>query len=309
MSPTRNWRALSAASVATVSLLLAACGGGSSASSNAPEKSELTGIYAGAPVAASLPAGSTAAKIKERGELVVGAALDAPLLSQQDPTNPDKVEGFDITLAKLLATYIIGEPKVKIVPPASQTREAMLQNKTVDVVFNTYTITEERAKQIQFAGPYFLSGLAIAVPAGNPAGIKTLDDLKGKKVIVGANTPAVDFIKTKVPSAQVVTFDTDPQAIQALTQGRGDAYVQDYLLLATDAVANKGIALATGALTEEPYGIGLPPNDPDFKAFVNDWITKVESGGQWADAFKGSIGAATGQDAPSAPKIGSVPGS
>lgn len=307
MATTRRWRAASAASVAALSLILAACGGGSD--SDGESGAQATGIFADAPVAESLPEGSTMAKIKERGELVVAAALDAPLLSQQNPTNPDEVEGFDITLAKLLATYILGEPKVKIVPPASQTREAMLQNETVDVVFNTYTITEERAQQIQFAGPYFLSGLAIAVPKGNPDGIEGIDDLAGKKVIVGANTPAVDYVKQEVPDAELVTFDTDPQAVQALTQGRGVAYVQDYLLLATDAVSNDDIELATGALTAEPYGIGLPPNDPDFKAFVNEWLTKIQDGGQWAQAFEDSIGEVTGQDAPDAPEIGSVPGS
>ena len=307
MAPTRRWRAASAASLAALSLILAACGGGSEAAGDSG--SEATGIFADAPVAESLPEGSTMAKIKEKGELVVAAALDAPLLSQQDPTDPDKVEGFDITLAKLLATYIIGEPKVKIVPPASQTREAMLQNETVDVVFNTYTITEERAQQIQFAGPYFLSGLAIAVPKGNPDGIDSIDDLAGKQVIVGANTPAVDYVKQEVPDADLVTFDTDPQAIQALAQGRGVAYVQDYLLLATDAATNDDIELATGALTAEPYGIGLPPNDPDFKAFVNDWLEKIDDGGQLAQAFEDSIGKVTGQEAPAAPEIGSVPGS
>ena len=307
MAPTRRWRAASAASVAALGLILAACGGGSDSADDAGSKA--TGIFADAPVAESLPEGSTMAKIKENGELVVAAALDAPLLSQQDPTNPDKVEGFDITLAKLLATYIIGKPNVKIVPPASQTREAMLQNKTVDVVFNTYTITEERAQQIQFAGPYFLSGLAIAVPKGNPDDIDSIDDLAGKKVIVGANTPAVDYVKQEVPDAELVTFDTDPQAVQALAQGRGVAYVQDYLLLATDAASNKDIELASGALTAEPYGIGLPPNDPDFKTFVNEWLEKIQDGGQWAQAFEDSIGKVTGQKAPEAPEIGSVPGS
>lgn len=307
MASTRRRLAASAASVAALSLVLAACGGDSDASGDAG--SEATGIFADAPVAESIPEGSTAARIKEEGELVVAAALDAPLLSQQDPTNPDDVEGFDITLAKLLATYIIGEPNVKIVPPASQTREAMLQNETVDVVFNTYTITEERAEQIEFAGPYFLSGLAIAVPSGNEDGIDSIDDLAGQTVIVGANTPAVDYVKQEVPDAELVTFDTDPQAVQALTQGRGVAYVQDYLLLATATASNQDIELATGALTAEPYGIGLPPGDAEFKTFVNEWLQKIEDDGQWAQAFEDSIGEVTGQDAPEAPEIGSVPGS
>jgi glutamate transport system substrate-binding protein len=309
MSRNRRWRAATAAGATLAALSLVLSAFGSSGNDSVGSDAKPTGVFADAPVASSIPAGSTMDKIKKRGVLVVAAALDAPLLSQQDPTDPKKVEGFDITLAKLLATYIIGKPNVKIVPPASQTREAMLQNKTVDVVFNTYTITPERAQQVQFAGPYFTSGLAIATPTGKGSQFKSLADLAGKKVIVGANTPAVDAVKQAAPTAQLVTFDTDPQAVQALAQGRGDAYVQDYLLLATDAVSNKQIQVATGPLTKEPYGIGLPPNDPDFKKFVNDWLTKVESGGQWAKAFDDSIGKATGLKAPEPPQSGSVPGS
>ena len=308
MATTRRWRRLSAAlgAATAVSLVLAGCGSDSEADSSA----EPSGIFADAPVAddAAIGEGTTMAEIKDRGELVVAAALDAPLLSQQDPTDPDDVEGFDITLAKLLATYILGEPKVKIVPPASETREALLQNGTVDVVFNTYTITEERAEQISFAGPYFMSGLAVATKAGNED-ISGVEDLDGRKVIVGANTPAVEAVPEVAPDAELVTFGTDPQAIQGLLQGRGDAYVQDYLLLATQAATNKELTVVGDPFTEEPYGIGLPPDDAEFKEFVNEWLLMIQEDGQWAQAFEDSIGAAIDADAPTPPQIGSVPGS
>ena len=147
----RRKSAVAGVLLAAVTLAVTACSGntalpGSDASSTASGDS----VLAGAPVAKAdlILSGSTMEKIKKRGKLIVAEALDAPLLSQQDPTDPQKVNGFDAELAKLLAIYILGKPNVEIVPPASATREAMLQNDTVDVVFNTYTITEERAKQV-----------------------------------------------------------------------------------------------------------------------------------------------------------------
>lgn len=293
------------AALAASSLALAACG-----SDEAEPAAELSGIFADAPVAddALITEGSTMAEIREAGTLTVAAALDAPLLSQQNPTDPDEVEGFDITLAKLLATYILGEPTVEIVPPASETREALLQNGTVDVVFNTYTITEERAEQITFAGPYFMSGLAVAVPADNED-ITGIDDLGGRTVIVGANTPAVEAVPEHQPTAEILTFGTDPQAVQALAQGRGDAYVQDYILLATNAAANPDLKVVGQPFTEEPYGIGLPPEDAEFKDFVNDWLLEIQESGQWEQAWRDSIGTAVDSEAPTPPEIGSVPGS
>ncbi|WP_035855194.1 glutamate ABC transporter substrate-binding protein [Cryptosporangium arvum] len=299
------------AAVAAVTLALAACGGGSDSDSSAvPPAASSAASTSGAPVAADaliLP-GSTMEKIKKRGKLVVAEALDAPLLSQQDPSNPDNVTGFDADLAKALATYIIGKPSVQIVPPATETREALLANGTVDVVFNTYTITEERAKQVDFAGPYFSSGLAVAVKTGNND-IKSIEDLAGKTVIVGANTPAVTEVPKRVPTAKVVQFGTDPQAVQALTQGRGDAYVQDITLLASDAKSNPAITVVGNPFTSEPYGIGLKHGDAQMKQFVNTWLTTIQKSGLWAEIWKNSLGTVVKSEAPEPPAIGSVPGS
>ncbi|MEN0084356.1 MAG: glutamate ABC transporter substrate-binding protein [Leifsonia sp.] len=297
--------------LAAVTLAVTACSGntalpGSDASSTASGDS----VLAGAPVAKAdlILSGSTMEKIKKRGKLIVAEALDAPLLSQQDPTDPSKVNGFDAELAKLLATYIIGKPNVEIVPPASETREAMLQNDTVDVVFNTYTITEERAKQVDFAGPYFESGLAVAVKSDNKD-IKSYKDLDGKNVIVGANTPAVTEVPKIAPKATVTAFGTDPAAVQALIQGRGDAYVQDYTLLASDAASEKQIKVVGQPFTKEPYGIGLKHGDDDFKKFVNEWLKTIQKDGQWGKAWKTTLGTVTDSAVPTPPEIGSVPGS
>ncbi|MDQ0895087.1 glutamate ABC transporter substrate-binding protein [Agromyces ramosus] len=307
---------LAGAVLTAFALTLTACSSGSGSaavpgeSSDSGSGSETSAVFENAPVADDeliLP-GSTMEAIKERGTLVVAEALDAPLLSQQDPTNPDSVTGFDADLAKLLAIYILGEPNVEIVPPASETREALLANGTVDVVFNTYTITEERAEQVSFAGPYFSSGLAVAVKSDNDD-IKGIDDLGGKTVIVGANTPAVTAVPEEQPTATLVDFATDPQAVQALIQGRGDAYVQDYTLLASNAAANDQLKVVGQPFTSEPYGIGLKHDDAEFKEFINTWLLKIQEGGQWGEAWKASLGTVVESDIPTPPAIGSVPGS
>lgn len=299
------------AAAGALAVVLAGCGsGGESAVPPAGGATTSPDLLRDAPVAdvAAILPGSTMERIKQRGKLVVAEALDAPLLSQQNPSNPDEVTGFDADLAKLLAVYILGKPEVEIVPPATETREALLANGTVDVVFNTYTITEERAQQVAFAGPYFESGLAVAVKTGN-TDIKGIDDLGGKTVIVGANTPAVTEVPKRQPTANVITFGTDPQAVTALLQGRGDAYVQDLTLLASDAKSNSQLTVVGNPFTTEPYGIGLKHGDDDFKKFVNDWLKKIQDGGQWAQAWKSSLGTVVDSEPPTPPAIGSVPGS
>jgi glutamate transport system substrate-binding protein len=306
-------KAVAGAALAAAALALTACSSTTSLpgdENDADASAETNSLFADAPIAADdliLP-GSTMERIKERGKLVVAEALDAPLLSQQNPTDPDSVEGFDADLAKLLAIYILGEPNVEIVPPATETREAMLQNDTVDVVFNTYTITPERAEQVAFAGPYFESGLAVAVTSDNDE-IKGIEDLDGKEVIVGANTPAVTAVPEQAPTANVTAFATDPAAVQALLQGRGDAYVQDYTLLASNAANDSALKVVGTPFTKEPYGIGLKHGDDEFKSFINDWLLAIQESGHWAEAWKTTLGTVTDSDVPTAPEIGSVPGS
>ncbi|MDP4508193.1 glutamate ABC transporter substrate-binding protein [Nonomuraea turcica] len=295
--------------VAAVSLLALTACGESSSPAVPGATSPQSDVLAKAPVAtaAEILPGSTMEKIKQRGELLVGGSLDAPLLSQQNPATGE-VEGFDAQMGKALAKYILGEPKVKIVNSASETREALLANGTVDVVFQTYTITEERAKQVAFAGPYYTSGLTIAVKKGT-TGITKPEDLNGKKVLAGANTPAIPAIKKLAPQAEIITFGSDPECIQALKQDRGVAYVQDETILIADAKKDPSIEIVTKPFTVDPYGIGLKHGDDQMKTFVNDWLKKMQDAGVWQEIWKTSIGTVVTGEAPAPPQIGSVPGS
>ncbi len=276
----------------------------------APTAANPGGIYANAPVAAAsdIPAGSTMDKIKQRGNLIIGGSMDAPLWSQIDPTT-GQFTGFDAEMGKLLAYYITGKPDTsQVVSSATQTREALLGAGTVDVVFQTYTITTQRATQVDFAGPYFTSGLVIATAAGQPK-FTTLASLDGKTVIAGANTPAIAAIKAAAPTANVVTFDTDPKCVQALEQGRGVAYVQDQGILLGDAITDTKLSIDTNPITTEPYGIGLKFGDAAMKSFVNGWLQKIYADGVWAQVWKETIGTVVTGNAPTPPTIGSAAGS
>lgn len=298
---------------ASAALALAGCSGSAGLPGDLPgagADAASAAVLKDAPVAsaAQILPGSTMEAIKNRGKLIVATALDAPLVSQQDPMNPENVTGMDAELAKLLATYILGEPKVQWVPSSAETREAMLANGTVDVVMSTYTITTKRAEQISFAGPYFTSGLAVAVKADNTT-IGGIDDLAGKNVIVQTGSPGVTQMPEKQPSATLVPFATTPQGVQALVQGRGDAYVQDYVLLSSQAANNKDIKIVGLPFTEEPYGIGIKHDNTQFKDFINTWLKAIQDGGQWTQVWESTLGTVTDSDAPKPPAIGSVPGS
>lgn len=293
---------------------LTACGGGGGTSlpaKDAKKGGALTqaDIVKNAPVApdSAIPKGSWMAKVRESGTLRVGGTDSGALFSQRNPMS-GKLEGFDAGLSQMLAKYIIGKPSTKLSLTSVATRETMLQNGTVDTVFATYTITPERAKKVDFAGPYYQSGDAILVKKDNNK-IKTVDDLAGKTVATEANSTAALAVKKFAPKAKTLLFQEDGECVAAVKQGRADAYVLDQGILLSDAVHDKTVKVVGQPFTKEPYGIGLPKKSPEAKKFVDAWLKKIIKDGSWAKLWKATIGTAVSGDAPTPPTIGSVEGS
>ena len=75
------------------------------------------------------------------------------------------------------------------------------------------------------------------------------------------------------------------------------------------ASRNPAIKVVGQPFTEEPYGIGLPLDDPSTKQFVNDWLQKIYADGSWAKLWQATVGTVVKSDPPAPPTIGSVPGS
>ncbi|MFE0020375.1 transporter substrate-binding domain-containing protein [Amycolatopsis sp. NPDC059021] len=283
------------------------CSGGENAVPGGQQAAQ--GIVDRAPVAteAELAASPTAQAIRKRGELLVGSVLDTPLLSQQNPATGE-AEGFDALLSKMLAKYIVGTPNRRIVNGTPQTREALLSNGTVDTIFMAYGIKPERAAKVGFAGPYFTSGTAIAT-LKSTGDITKAADLNGKKVLVLSGSSAVDELKTVAPgTASVQQFPSTQEAVQALVQGRGDAFASDLVALAGAAYTENRIKVADARVfVPEAEGIGVRHGDDTFKKFVNDWLKKIEDAKLWHEAYKETFGKAL-PDVPEPPKIGDVPG-
>jgi glutamate transport system substrate-binding protein len=260
-------------------------------------------VAAEQPAATSLlPSGSTAAAIKAKGTLTVGGTQTAALFSQLNPTT-GKVDGFDAAMSRLLAKYIIGKDSTKLVNVTAATREALLKNHAVDAVLATYTITPKREKVIAFAGPYYDDGLALQVKK-TKTGITSLKDLAGKTVVTESGSTAAAVVKKAQPSAGIQLFDTNTECLQALQQGRADAYVLNQGLLAGNASANPDVKVLAGTFSKEPYGIGLPLNKPDFKVFVNNWLKKIEADGTWTKVWQATVGTQVPGAAPTPPTVG-----
>jgi glutamate transport system substrate-binding protein len=208
-----------------------------------------------------------------------------------------KVEGFDVEIAKLVAAGIFGGTaeqageKIEFVEAVSKNREPFIKEGRVDLVVATYTINDTRKMEVDFAGPYFIARQDIMVKSDNTS-IKTVEDLNGKKVCSAQGSTSIKNLQTKAPRADIsIAFDTYSKCAEALRDGRVAAVSTDDTILAGLVKDSGGDFKLLGApFSEEPYGIGLKKGDQLFRDFLNDRLEDIFSSGEWAAAFKATLG-------------------
>ena len=312
---------LSAAGAASLAAVLAACAdtgadgravSSSSSSASAGAVDYNTVINSG-PVAADdvVASSAWASAVKEAGVLKTGGTKTAPVFSLEDATTGE-VSGFDTAIGQVLARYIIGGTNdartlLDITQVTSDTREVVLGNGSVQAVIATYTITPERAKKIDFAGPYYSSGQAVLVRA-DESKITGVSDLAGVKVAVQSGSSSITALQKAAPQAEQTPFNDHNTCLSALETRQVDAYVVDESLLLSAMQGSDAFKIVGEPFTQDPYGIGLPQGS-DAKAFVNAFLKKIYDDGTWEKIWQATIGVITGGEAPKPPAIGSVPGS
>ena len=247
--------------------------------------------------AATIASSTWASKVKQAGTLRLGGTQTSNLFSLLNEKD-GKIRGFDAGVAQLLTRYILGDAsKFQFTQVNSSTREQVLINDQVDMVLATYSITPARAEKISFAGPYYTSQAGVLVKSNNST-IQSYNDLAGKKVATQAGSTGPAILAQFAPKATVQEFQTHQEALDALRQGRVDAYVTDHTLLLNALSLGTGDAKLAGAPfgAQDPYGIGLPKGS-DGAAFVNAFLKKIQADGTWAKLWTTSIGQRTGSTA------------
>ncbi|SEI52419.1 transporter substrate-binding domain-containing protein [Pseudomonas sp. NFR16] len=225
-------------------------------------------------IALGLLAGTAAAhaegyldKIKARDKLVVGVFSDKPPFGFVNEKG-DYV-GFDTDLGRRFAKDLLGdEKKIEFVVVEPASRIPFLQSDKVDLILANMTVTPERAQVVDFTHP----NLRVAVQALVPdnSAVKNLDDLASKTVIVTTGTTADIWLTRHHPDWKLLKFEKNSESLQALANGRGDAYAQDNLVLFSWAKQNPGYRLLPQKLGEEaPIGPAVKKGNTELRDWVN----------------------------------------
>lgn len=252
---------------------------------------------------AEFEAGTTMAELAEAGAMTVGTKFDQPGFGLQGLDS--ELEGFDVEVAKIIAGALgIDADAIEWYETTSAIREEALEDGTVDMVVATYTINEERAQRITFAGPYYTAGQQIMVMSDNDeiTGPEAFTDNPDLLVCsVTGSTPSENIREYLTSDDQLVLFEDYSQCADALSNGQVNAVTTDNVILLGFASASEGeFKLVGEQFTEEPYGIGVPKGDVAFCEFINQTLQDNEDA--YLAAWDATAGQIEGTQAPELPE-------
>ena len=238
----------------------------------------------------------TPTHIAKTGELRLGHREASHPFSYKDPAT-GQVRGYSVDIC----TKIYEELKKELKRPDlrltyvlvdGKNRLADLKNNVVDLECGTTTNTLERQKEVAFSHHIFIATTAFLVR--KDSGIKTVDDLNGKRIAVERKTTNDGLLATNERTYHrkfiYVPVDSTAQGLDALTRREADAVFADDAGL-WSPMTRLGKAMGDYQFLEkrlsvEPYSIGLRRQDPRFKELVDQVTHRLIQTGEMAALYK-----------------------
>lgn len=180
-------------------------------------------------------------QIKESGSVKIGVFSDKNPFGYVDENG--EYQGYDVYFANRIGKDLGVD--VEFVSTEAANRVESLQTGKVDIILANFTVTDERAEQVDFALPYMNVALGVVSPDSNV--ITDLSQIGADDaVIVISGTTAEIYLEENNPEITLKKYDTYSDAKTAFENGQGVAWANDN----TEVIAY--------ANSTEGYTVGIP---------------------------------------------------
>lgn len=213
-------------------------------------------------------------------ELIIGVDDTFAPMGFLDEKN--ELTGFDIDMAQAVSKKL-GIP-VKFQTVEWTMKEQELNQGNIDLIWNGYSITDERKEQVLFTNPYLDNKQVVVTMADS--GINSLSDLEGKVVAAQEDSSAVEAIDANPELANSFgdrpEFATNDMAIMDMEAGRSDAVVADSVLL-NYVISHKDDPSQYKILEEdlgtEEFAVGVRKEDTALADAINQAFEELKEEG------------------------------
>ena len=210
-------------------------------------------------------------EIKESGEINIGVFSDKHPFGYVDENS--EYQGYDVYFANR-----IGEDlgvKVNFVSTEAANRIEYLQTGKVDIILANFTVTPERAEEVDFALPYMNVALGVVSPESAP--VTTLDNWDAsKQIIVISGTTAETYLTANYPDIPLQKYDTYANAKNALENGNAAAWANDNTEVIAYSMQNPGYTVGIPSLgSSDTIAPAVSKGNETVLNWLNDEITAL----------------------------------
>jgi polar amino acid transport system substrate-binding protein len=192
--------------------------------------------------------------------------------------------GYDIDILRAIATDNNLDLEVKDLPFDGIL--GSLAAGDCDVVGSAVTITDDRAKQVDFSDPYFDADQSLLVKAADKDKYAKLTDLTGQTIGVQSSTTGEAYAKDHKPQgATIKSFDDATGLFGAIASGQIAAILQDFPVNAYRATQDDSVVVTETFPTGEQYGFAIKKGNSDMLALINDGLKSLKDSGKFDDIY------------------------
>ncbi|MEK9499193.1 ABC transporter substrate-binding protein [Photorhabdus sp. P32] len=230
--------------------------------------------------------------IKKAGAVRIAVFDSNPPFGFIDPQTK-KLAGYDVDIANAIANDL--GVKLELRPTNPANRLPLLASKKVDLIAANFTVTNERAKQVNFSIPYFATGQKFIARKGV---LKSPEDIKNLRIGADKGTVQEITLREHYPTAKVISYDDTPLAFAALRNGNVQAITQDDAklvgLLANVPEAQKAeFEISPFSITREYQAVAAAKGQERLVEAVNQTLLKLEKEGEAAEIYNRWFGPET----------------
>jgi His/Glu/Gln/Arg/opine family amino acid ABC transporter permease subunit len=205
---------------------------------------------------------------------------------EADPSDPQKLVGFDVEIAELIARELGRRPQFVQVAFTSLDQSAMRGD--FDIGLSGIEDTPARRATVATSIPYYRFREVLTVREADRDRYRTLADLRGRRVGTLGGTIAYDILLEAERAHGIipVSYDDDVHPYSDTLIGRVDAVLLDNVLAARAMTRNKGLYTQPGAVELGHYVIITAPQNIELRDRVNDVLRRSMADGRLQAIFR-----------------------